>query len=152
MQAVFEDYIHKEGRKLLAIYSVKAICLLLGGACVFSILKIAFRASLIAACMSTHMNDAALSSNNGFALMPSHPGRTLRRELEARGLTASAFALRIRVPANRLTEIIKGRRGITADTAIRLDEALGISARFWMDAASRIRSIDCRARQPRPYP
>jgi succinate dehydrogenase / fumarate reductase membrane anchor subunit len=41
MQAVFEDYIHKEGRKLLAIYSVKAICLLLGGACVLSILKIA---------------------------------------------------------------------------------------------------------------
>jgi succinate dehydrogenase / fumarate reductase membrane anchor subunit len=42
MQAVFEDYIHKEGRKLAAIYGVKAICLVLGGACVFSILKIAF--------------------------------------------------------------------------------------------------------------
>jgi addiction module HigA family antidote len=78
------------------------------------------------------MSTSELSSESGFALMPSHPGRTLRRELEARGLTASAFALRIRVPANRLTEIIKGKRGISVDTALRLDEALGVSARFWM--------------------
>ncbi len=42
IQAVLEDYVHKEGRKLVFIYAVKAVCLLLGAACVFSILKIAF--------------------------------------------------------------------------------------------------------------
>ena len=42
IQAVLEDYVHKEGRKLLFIYLVKGVCLLLGSATVFSILKIAF--------------------------------------------------------------------------------------------------------------
>jgi addiction module HigA family antidote len=78
------------------------------------------------------MGHNKLASDTGFALMPSHPGRTLRHELEARGMTANAFAMRIRVPANRLTDIINGKRGITVDTALRLDEALGVSARFWL--------------------
>jgi antitoxin HigA-1 len=68
----------------------------------------------------------------GFRLRPVHPGATLADELEARGMTAHAFALKLRVPANRITEIVNGKRGISAETALRLGRALGNSPEFWM--------------------
>jgi antitoxin HigA-1 len=68
----------------------------------------------------------------GFKLRPVHPGETLGEELEARGLTAHAFALKLRVPANRITEIINGKRGISAETALRLGRYFSNSAEFWM--------------------
>jgi len=64
---------------------------------------------------------------------PIHPGRILKTEIEESGLSANALALALRVPANRLTEILHGRRAITADTAMRLGRFFGTSAQFWMN-------------------
>jgi antitoxin HigA-1 len=64
---------------------------------------------------------------------PIHPGEHLAEELEALGLSASAFARQISVPANRITEIMKGRRAVSADTALRLGHWFGTSAEFWLD-------------------
>src|SRR5882762_3873588 len=62
-----------------------------------------------------------------------HPGRLLRREMVARKLSANRLSLDIGVPSGRITDILNGRRGITADTAVRLGRYLGNSARFWLD-------------------
>ena len=62
-----------------------------------------------------------------------HPGRLLRRELEARRLSANRLALDLGVPSGRITDILNGRRGITADTALRLGRYFGNGARFWLD-------------------
>jgi len=64
---------------------------------------------------------------------PIHPGEVLSDELEFRGINANQFAEKIRVPANRVTQILKRQRGITADTALRLGRAFGTSAGFWMN-------------------
>jgi addiction module HigA family antidote len=61
-----------------------------------------------------------------------HPGRTLAAEIAARGLTAHALALKLRVPANRLSEIVSEKRGISAETALRLGRYFGTGAAFWM--------------------
>ena len=65
-----------------------------------------------------------------------HPGRLLRRELEARKLSASRLALDLAVPSGRITDILNGRRSITADTALRLARYFGNSAQFWIDLQS----------------
>ena len=67
----------------------------------------------------------------------SHPGRLLKRELEARRLSANRLALDLSVPSGRITDILNGRRPITADTALRLGRYFGNSPRFWMDLQSR---------------
>ncbi len=54
-------------------------------------------------------------------------------ELEARGLSANALALKLRVPANRISDIIRGRRALTAETALRVGRYLGTGAKFWVD-------------------
>lgn len=61
-----------------------------------------------------------------------HPGAVLLEELRARGLTANAFALRLRVPPQRIQEIVAGKRAITPETALRLGRALGTGARVWL--------------------
>ena len=66
----------------------------------------------------------------------SHPGRLLKRELRARKLSANRLALDIGVPSGRITDILNGRRAITADTALRLGRYFGNSARFWIDLQS----------------
>jgi addiction module HigA family antidote len=66
-----------------------------------------------------------------------HPGDYLGSVLEDAGLSANAVALALRVPANRLTEIINGRRAITADTAIRLARYFGTSAQMWINLQAR---------------
>jgi addiction module HigA family antidote len=73
---------------------------------------------------------------DGFLLEPIHPGEILREELAARGLTANALALKLRVPPSRLTEILNGKRGISPDTALRLSRSLGPSAPFWLGLQS----------------
>jgi addiction module HigA family antidote len=70
---------------------------------------------------------------DGIALPPSHPGETLADELAARGLTANALALKLRVPANRISDIVRGRRAMTAETALRLGRYFGTGAKFWVD-------------------
>jgi antitoxin HigA-1 len=62
-----------------------------------------------------------------------HPGRLLKRELTVRDLSANRLALDIGVPSGRITDILNGRRSITADTAVRLGRYFGNSAQFWLD-------------------
>jgi addiction module HigA family antidote len=65
-----------------------------------------------------------------------HPGRFLKRELTARGLSANRLALDLGVPSGRITDILNARRAITADTAVRLSRYFGNSAQFWLDLQS----------------
>ena len=62
-----------------------------------------------------------------------HPGRILRRELNARNLSANKLALALRVPSGRITQILNGKRGITAESALRLSCYFGNSPQFWMN-------------------
>jgi addiction module HigA family antidote len=66
-----------------------------------------------------------------------HPGRILKREMSARGLSANKLALALRVPSGRITQIINGNRGISAETALRLSRYFGNSAQFWLNLQSR---------------
>src|ERR1700722_8158030 len=61
-----------------------------------------------------------------------HPGAILKEELAARGLSAASFALRLRVPPQRIQEIVAGKRAITPETALRIGTALGTGARLWL--------------------
>ena len=71
------------------------------------------------------------------ARVRTHPGVVLREELRAREMSASQLALAIRVPANRITSILRGDRAISAETALRLGRYLGTGAEFWMNLQSR---------------
>jgi addiction module HigA family antidote len=62
-----------------------------------------------------------------------HPGRLLKRELAARKLSANRLSLDIGVPSGRITDILNGRRAITADNAVRFGRYFGNSAQFWLD-------------------
>ena len=81
-------------------------------------------------------NDVFAAPAGGFHLTPVHAGRTLDGELAARGLSAHALALKLRVPANRISEIIAGKRGISAETALRLGRYFGTGAAFWANLQS----------------
>lgn len=70
-------------------------------------------------------------------MKPIHPGRILKREMKARGLSANKLALALRVPSGRITQIINGKRGITAETALRLSRYFNNNARFWMNLQTR---------------
>lgn len=61
-----------------------------------------------------------------------HPGRILKRELEARGLSAAALALKLRIAPQRVQEIVAGRRAISPETALRLGRFLGNEPEFWL--------------------
>ena len=67
------------------------------------------------------------------ARTPIHPGEILAEELEARGMSALALAKALHVPANRISQIISGMRGMTADTALRLGQLLGTTPEFWIN-------------------
>jgi addiction module HigA family antidote len=64
---------------------------------------------------------------------PIHPGEILADELEEIGLSARELAGILEVPPNRISQIIAGKRAITADTALRLGRYFGTSAEFWMN-------------------
>jgi addiction module HigA family antidote len=68
--------------------------------------------------------------------IPTHPGAILKEELQACGLSAHRFALDLGVPPNRITEILNGKRSVTAETALRLATYFGNSAQFWMNLQS----------------
>jgi addiction module HigA family antidote len=66
-------------------------------------------------------------------LPPIHPGETLLEDvLKPQGMSVNRLARALAVDATRLNDIVRGRRGITADTALRLARYLGTSAEFWM--------------------
>jgi addiction module HigA family antidote len=69
-----------------------------------------------------------MSLKNG--MRPVHPGEILRDEL---GMSAKAFAEALDVPGNRITAILNGQRGISADTALRISRYLGTTAEFWLN-------------------
>ena len=62
-----------------------------------------------------------------------HPGRVLSDELEERGISQSALAAHIRVLPRSINEICRGKRGISAEMAIKLSMALGASPAFWLN-------------------
>jgi addiction module HigA family antidote len=70
-------------------------------------------------------------------LAPVHPGEILKDELQELHMSANALGLALRIPANRLTEIINGRRSVSADTALRLARYFGTTAQMWMNLQSR---------------
>jgi len=70
-------------------------------------------------------------------MKPIHPGRILKRELAARSLSANKLSLALRVPSGRITQILNGKRGISAETALRLARYFGNSAQFWINLQSR---------------
>ena len=65
----------------------------------------------------------------GHGMRPVHPGEVLGEELEELGLSASALD----VPANRITAILNGQRGVSADTALRLSRYFGTTPQFWLN-------------------
>ena len=66
-------------------------------------------------------------------MRPVHPGEILGEELEELGMSANAMAIALGVPTNRITAILKGQRGITADTALRLSRYLGTTPQLWLN-------------------
>ncbi len=72
-----------------------------------------------------------MSAKNG--MRPVHPGEILRDELDALGMSAKAFATALDVPANRISAILNGQRGVTADTALRLSRYLGTTPQVWLN-------------------
>ncbi|MGD9599782.1 MAG: HigA family addiction module antitoxin [Steroidobacteraceae bacterium] len=70
-------------------------------------------------------------------MRPVHPGEILREDfLEPAGLTANALARALKVPAPRINEVVRKRRGISADTALRLARYFGGDARSWLNLQS----------------
>ncbi len=72
-----------------------------------------------------------MSFKNG--MRPVHPGEILRDELDELAMSAKAFAEALDVPANRISAILKGQRGVTADTALRLSRYLGTTPQVWLN-------------------
>lgn len=67
-------------------------------------------------------------------MRPIHPGEILREEyLIPLGLSAHALAMNLKVPAPRINEIVRERRSVTPDTALRLARYFGTSAQFWLN-------------------
>ena len=67
------------------------------------------------------------------SLAPVHPGEILQKEfLEPMGISQNRLAMALHVPARRINEIVLGRRGITADTALRLARYFRVSPQFWL--------------------
>jgi antitoxin HigA-1 len=70
------------------------------------------------------------------ALTAIHPGEHLAEELEALDMSAAELARKLRVPTNRVTQILNGTRAITGDTALRLAHFFGTSPQFWLNLQS----------------
>src|SRR5713226_10291252 len=70
-------------------------------------------------------------------LNPIHPGQILREDIEDAGVSINQLGRDLRVPVNRISEIVNGKRGITADTALRLAHYFGTSAQYWLNLQSR---------------
>ena len=70
----------------------------------------------------------------GRRLPPVHPGEVLREDLmKPLGISINRLGRDLRVPVTRMSEIVNGRRGVTADTALRLARYFGTTPEFWMN-------------------
>lgn len=88
--------------------------------------------------MSIHRNQLekldVSEVTTGESLRPIHPGEVLREEfLHPLGMTAHALSMALHVPAPRINDVVRERRAVTVDTALRLAKYFGSSAEFWMD-------------------
>ena len=72
-----------------------------------------------------------MNARNG--MRPVHPGEVLRDELETIGLSANALSKALSVPVNRVTMILNGQRGVSADTALRLARYFGTTPQLWLN-------------------
>ena len=72
-----------------------------------------------------------MDTKNG--MRPVHPGEILREELDTLGLSANALARALGVPVNRITLLLHGQRGVTADTALRLARYFGTTPQLWLN-------------------
>ena len=72
-----------------------------------------------------------MTVNNG--MRPVHPGEILRDELQALELSANALSKALDVPVNRITAILHGQRGVTANTALRLARYFGTTTQVWLN-------------------
>src|SRR5437879_3540949 len=68
---------------------------------------------------------------------PIHPGEVLADELTELNTSPTELARALHVPANRISQLVAGKRSMTADTALRLEKWLGVSAAFWMNLQKR---------------
>jgi antitoxin HigA-1 len=76
-------------------------------------------------------------------MTPVHPGEVLKEEfMRPLSLSANALARAVRVPPNRISAIVNGERGLTADTALRLSKAFGTTAEFWLNLQKQY-ELDC---------
>ena len=88
----------------------------------------------IADLMAKRLTEVNTKMLNKDRLPPIHPGEILREEfLSPLGMPAHQLALALRVPATRINDIVNEKRGITADTALRLARYFGTTSRFWMN-------------------
>ena len=72
-------------------------------------------------------------ANISNGMRPIHPGEVLREEfLRPMGISAHALAMALQVPAPRINDVVRERRAVTVDTALRLAKYFGTSAEFWM--------------------
>ncbi len=78
-----------------------------------------------------HWKEHIMSKKNG--MRPAHPGEVLREELEEPGLSANALSKALGAPVNRVTTILNGQRGVSADTAPRLARYFGTTPQLWMN-------------------
>ena len=82
------------------------------------------------------MSNSLLTTESDL-IEPIHPGEILMEDfIEGFGITQNKLAVSIGVPPRRINEIVHGKRGITADTALRLARYFGISEEFWMNLQS----------------
>ncbi len=72
-----------------------------------------------------------MNARNG--MRPVHPGEILREELDGLGLSANALSKALGVPVNRVTMILNGQRGVSADTALRLATYFGTTPQLWLN-------------------
>ena len=73
-------------------------------------------------------------AKNTKTMQPIHPGETLREDfLKPLGLTANRLAIELRVPVTRVNDIVRGKRAVTADTALRLARFFRTTPQFWMN-------------------
>ena len=72
-----------------------------------------------------------MKARNG--MRPVHPGEILREEIETLGLSANALSRALGVPVNRITMILNGQRGVSADTALRLARYFGTTPQLWLN-------------------
>jgi antitoxin HigA-1 len=81
------------------------------------------------------MNDFKILNSRGkeiFTDVTLHPGEIIAMELEARGIKKSVFAAQLQMSSSHFSELLHGKRNLSAAIALKLEKLLGISAEYWM--------------------